>query len=402
MNKKKIMIIHHSGSIGGAGVSVFNTIEALKNEYEIVIYCPSQPKDFSSFLKNNGVVVKTFDFPIGSIHHYSGGSSLFSLGFAKGITNIYAHKEKWKKIFDIENPDLIIANSKILAWVSLITKNTSFKSICYVRETRKKSTFNVWNNIQKRLLEKFDGVIFISKYDKKQESLKNSNSVIPNFIDMKNYKESLSRKEICERLNLNPKDFNILFVGGMLKIKGFDIAVESMKYLKNTNAKLIVAGDSKFIYRPNTNILNKIYNFLKKKHENKIERIIKENNLEKNIEKIGIQNRMNDIYSLADVLIFPATTPHQARPVFEAGATATPVIMPDFENTLEYVSNDINGLIFKNKNSKDLADKIQTIINDKEFAQKLGQKNYEYTLKNHTRVTSEKSLKLFISEILNH
>lgn len=238
--KKKIMIIHHSGSIGGAGVSVFNTIEALKNEFEIVIYCPSEPRDFSDFLKKNDVVVKTFDFPIGSIHHYSGGSPLFSPGFAKGIMNIFTYREKWKILLNKENPDLIIANSKILAWVSMITKNTSYKSICYVRETRKKSKLNIWNNVQKKLLEKFDGVIFISEYDKKQESLKNNNSVIPNFIDLENYKESLERVEICKKLDLNPNDFNILFVGGMLKIKGFDIAVESMKYLKDTNAKLIV------------------------------------------------------------------------------------------------------------------------------------------------------------------
>ena len=111
---------------------------------------------------------------------------------------------------------------------------------------------------------------------------------------------------------------------------------------------------------------------------------------------------MNDIYSLADVLVFPATTPHQARPVFEAGAAKTPVIMPDFENTLEYVSNEDNGLIFKRKNSHDLSEKIRLIVQSKEFGQRLGEKNYEYTLKNHTRNTSEKLLKIFIENIISN
>lgn len=401
MKKKKIMIIHHSGSIGGAGVSVYNTVITLKDIYEIVIYCPAYPNDFSKYLLENSINVKTYDFPIGSIHYYSGGSPLFSPGFLKGIVNIFRFKNNWNEILKVEKPDLVIANSKILAWLSIILRKNNIKGICYVRETRKRSFFNVWNNIQSSLLDKFNGVIFISRYDQEKECLKKAISkIIPNFINIDDYKSNMSRKEVCKHFGIEEDSFNILFVGGMLRIKGFDIAVKSMKYLKDFNIKLIVAGDSEFHYKSGRSVYSRFYNFLKRKYENIINKEITQYNLQNNIVKIGIQNNMADIYAMADVLIFPATTPHQARPVFEAGAMKLPVIMPNFENTLEYVSHGDNGLIFKRKNSKSLAENIKILINDGEYRKSLGEKNYEHTLRQHTKETSEKLLKEIIDSIL--
>lgn len=401
--KKKIMILHHSGSIGGAGVSVYNTIMTLRDDYEVVIYCPSSPRDFSDFLKEKCINVKTYDFPIASIPYYSGGPLIFSPGFIKGIINIFQCRKAWDYVLKTENPDLVIANSKILAWTSLIFRKNNQKSICYVRETRKKSILNLWNNIQKSLLDKFDGVIFISRYDQEKESLKNAETeVVPNFINRENYKSNKSRSEACKQFGINSNAFNVLFVGGMLRIKGFNTAVKTMKHLKDLNVQLIVAGDSDFHYKPKKNIGSRIYNYVKRAYENSIKREIDKNNLHNNIIKIGVQKDMIDVYTLADVLIFPATTPHQARPVFEAGAMKVPAIMPDFENTLEYVSHGDNGLIFKRKNPRSLADNISVLIKDEDYRKKLGEKNYESTLKHHTKETSEKLLRDMIEKILHN
>lgn len=398
---KKIMFIHHSGSIGGAGVSLYNTIMSLKDDYEIVIYCPASPGDFSGFLQEKGIAVKTFDFPLGSIHYYSGGPLILSPGFVKGILNIFKYREKWDSILKFEKPDLVISNSKTLAWTASILKKNNQTSLCYVRETRKKSIFNFWNNIQNRLLDRFTGVIFISKYDQQMESLKKAKSkVVPNFINIDSYKKNKSRIEACNHYGLNPDSFNILFVGGMLRIKGFDVAVKSMKYLKDLNVKLIVAGDPEFYYKPGKSVYGKVYNFLKKRYEKGINKEIMENDLQQDIIKIGVQKDMTDVYAMADILIFPATAPHQARPVFEAGATKIPVVMPDFENTVEYVSHGDNGLIFKRKNAKSLANSIKTLAKDDDYRRLLGERNYEHTLNQHTQEASEKLIKEMIKSVL--
>lgn len=401
--KQKIMIIHHSGIIGGAGVTAYNTIMTLKDDYEIVIYCPSEPSDFSEYLKENDINVKTYEFPLGSIHYYSGGSPVLSPGFIKGIINIFKFRKKWDYILKAESPDIVIANSKILVGMVLDFKKNKQKSICYVQETRKKSFLNIWNKIQRVLLDKFDGVIFISRYDQELESLKKAQSVVvPNFINIDSFKSNLGRNEACNNFSIDPNSFNILFVGGMLRIKGFDIAVKSMKYLKDFNIKLIVAGDSEFQYKHENNIYSRLYNYLKRRYEKSINRVIMENNLQNNIIKIGVQKDMADVYALADVLIFPATTPHQARPVFEAGAMKVPAIMPDFENTSEYISHGYNGLIFKRKDPRSLAENIKVLIKDEKYRKHLGEKSYEATLNKHTKETSEKLLKEMIEKILRN
>lgn len=401
--KQKIMIIHHSGIIGGAGVTAYNTIMTLKDDYEIVIYCPSEPSDFSEYLKEKDINVKTYDFPLGSIHFYSGGSPVLSPGFIKGIIDIFKYRKKWDYILKAESPDIVIANSKILSGMALDFKKNKQKSICYVQETRKKSFLNIWNNIQKILLDKFDGIIFISRYDQEMENLKKAQStVVPNFINIDSFKSNLGRNEACNNFSIDPNSFNILFVGGMLRIKGFDIAVKSMKYLKDFNIKLIVAGDSEFQYKHENNIYSRLYNYLKRRYEKSINRVIMENNLQNNIIKIGVQKDMADVYALADVLIFPATTPHQARPVFEAGAMKVPAIMPDFENTSEYISHGYNGLIFKRKNPRSLAENIKVLIKNEKYRKHLGEKSYEATLNKHTKETSEKLLKEMIEKILRN
>lgn len=398
---KKIMIIHHSGSIGGAGISAYNTILSLSNKYEVVIYCPSRPSDYSNFLESKGINVRTFDFPLGSIHYYSGGVPVYSPIFIKNLLRIKKYKSKWKEIILKESPDLIIVNSKITSWFSTITKELQMKSVCFVRETRKKELLKIWNNVQKYFLNKFTGVVFISEYDKNIENLKVPKTmVVPNFLNLNLYEQKRNRNDICEEFGIQPNGFNILFVGGVARIKGIDTAVESMQYLTNHNVNLIVVGDSEFHYSEQSDPFVTIYNYFKRKYEDKIKRTVEKFDLEKRIIKVGIQKDMADMYTIADVLIFPANQPHQARPAFEAGAQKKPVLMPDFENTKEYVKNEENGLIFKRRNSKSLAECIIRLIKDPVLKDRLGENNYNLTLKKHTKEHSEEILLSMVNEIM--
>ncbi|MDN5290076.1 MAG: hypothetical protein PWQ06_315 [Anaerophaga sp.] len=398
---KKILYIHHAGNIGGAGVSAYNTINLLSTKYNVVVLCPSSPRDFSDFLKSKQINVRTYDIPIGSVYYISGGVPIYSPVFVKGIVNIFRYRKSWEAIVKDEAPDLVVVNSKILSWFSLVTENLKVKSVCFVRETRKYSFLNIWNSIHKYLLNKFTKVIFISNYDEKCEGLeKNKATVVPNFLDLSEYVLEYSKKDLLNKFNLPHYGFNILFVGGMAKIKGVDVAINSLKYLTNYNVNLLIVGADKFSYRAENSILDKLYNLIKKRYENKIIKSINKNSLKKSIFFLGVQENMAGVYALADVLIFPANYPHQARPAFEAGALRKTVIMPDFENTEEYVKNNTNGLTFKRRNSRSLAEKIAYLIDNPEVRTKLGDNNYENTVRNHVREVSERKIHEIIKEII--
>ena len=45
------MFIHHSGIIGGAGVSLINTIDFLSDNNEVYVYVSSEPDDMFNLFK---------------------------------------------------------------------------------------------------------------------------------------------------------------------------------------------------------------------------------------------------------------------------------------------------------------------------------------------------------------
>jgi glycosyltransferase involved in cell wall biosynthesis len=89
------------------------------------------------------------------------------------------------------------------------------------------------------------------------------------------------------------------------------------------------------------------------------------------------------LYVAADVVVFPATSPHQARPVLEAGAAAKPVVVADFPNNAEFLAHDVNGLTFPPGDSAALAVQLRRVLADRNLTQRLGHRNRAMTLARH-------------------
>ena len=79
--KKRILLIHHSGLLGGAGVSLYHTWIALKEKFDVMCYIPSYPPDLLDFLTEKGLRPKTFPFRLARLTYYSGGNHPLSLRF---------------------------------------------------------------------------------------------------------------------------------------------------------------------------------------------------------------------------------------------------------------------------------------------------------------------------------
>ena len=80
-----------------------------------------------------------------------------------------------------------------------------------------------------------------------------------------------------------------------------------------------------------------------------------------NIEFIGEKSDLSEVYEKSDLLVFPMTKPHQSRPAFEIGLYSKPVIITKFDNIEEYFTENVNALVFKNNDIKNLAEKIKIL-----------------------------------------
>lgn len=385
--RKKVMIIHHCGFIGGAGVSLLNMVDSLKEIYDVEVYIPNSPSELKGEFQSNDSSVCTYPFRMGQILYYNGGFNLYNPKFwYYAVVQTISQVGYWKNIIKEKKPDLVIVNSQVLCWLGKIFKECNVKSICYVRETMLGNSSNIMNKMIKSMLETFSAVFFISEYDKKNANLKRTcGIVVPDFVEVERYEDAVGRKKACELLKLDENAFNILFVGGVSELKGMHIAVKSMELLKNKQATLIIAGQG-YIRHKITGLLSAIQYIRQHKniqYSRMIEKMINVNELQDTIKFIGIQSDISIAYSASDVLIFPMTKAHQSRPAFEIGVQKKPVVISNFENIKEYVTDGVNGLVFEPGNPEDLAEKIDQLINNFSLKKNLGEKNYERTLQEH-------------------
>ncbi|WP_239738327.1 glycosyltransferase [Mammaliicoccus sp. H-M32] len=357
---KNILFIHHYGGYGGAGISLINNIEMLKDDYRITVILPSYPDDMRNELLRLNIKVIEFNDVIGTVPIYSGGSDFWKPSMYKSIFKIFGFNKFLNKIIKTGNYDFLLVNSITLFWVGF-KKNIQFEKLgCFVRETRDKKK-KISNILIKKILNKyFSKIFFISEFDKNTYEDRRSKS--------KYYLINDCMKKVTFIKSKNKNSLNLLFLGGYQKIKGLDILLKALNYLNNKDIKLSIAGDTE----------------IKSSYANKIQKSI--NTLNKkgmNIKVIGTVKNASDMYNDTDILIFPSRKPHQSRPLFEAGFYKIPVIITENEIVNERIENGFNGFKFEARNFKSLSRKIKLFIKNPNLVNKLGENNYELSLKNH-------------------
>lgn len=403
MSKKKILFIHHSGLLGGAGVSLYNMWKTLEQDFDVVTYIPEEPKDLYNFFIGKSMDVNTFDYRIGKITYYSGGNNIGHPKFWFHAIRIIFHRNKWRKIINVEKPDIVIINSKVISWFGQLLKEMKIKSICIVRETIIGKPSNIINSFINKMLENFSIVTFLSKYDSDQTNLKKTKSIIsPDYLKITEYSNKTTKEQACDLLSITAHSFNVLFVGGINELKGIDLAIEALIKLSHLDIKLVVAG-----YDAGKIKIEKPFDLIKllKKRKaisisKKIRKTILNNSLDSKVNFIGVQTDITTAYTASDLLIFPMKKAHQARPAFEIGAQKKTLIIPDFKNIREFFINNYNCITCEPNNSDSLSHAIEMLYSNKSLLNFLGENNFRTTLKYHSEDVAMKFLKKEINKLL--
>lgn len=389
-NKKKILFLHHSSTIGGAGLSGLNVLRAIPKElYEVTVYCNSEETGMAEIYQDAGFdVIYAGKSPIG-FSHYSGGETFaLSPHVFVNLFRIYRDKKKISSLIEKTQPDIVIVNSMTLFWIGKIAKTYNTETICFFRETYAKDLLGLRNRIIKYGLEKyFDKISFISQYDlNKSKNMNCIKTTIYNMIPDEEYSrinKSLAKKN----LGLSDDDFNVLYVGGMSPLKGASIAVKAISKTRNKNIKLVFIGYKYKRKRKEIKdckgLKNKIKYLFKLDYEAKVIDYIIANGLESRILFFDNQRNTIPFFVSCDALISPSTKPHQARPIFEAGFAKIPVIASDFPNIREVINSE-SGFLFKNKDADELASLLDSISTSPDQVKNKVEKNYTNTFSRHT------------------
>ena len=142
--------------------------------------------------------------------------------------------------------------------------------------------------------------------------------------------------------NLEKNNFNIFTISRHIKTKNIDVVIKAIYLLKNRikNIKLIIGG--------------------KGEDTKRLQNLVKNLGLEKNVKFVGFINekQKNNYFSKSNLFISASTVEGFGITLIESMSKKVPIICSNIEVFKEINIEGKTGFFFKQKNEKDLSEKI--------------------------------------------
>ena len=169
--------------------------------------------------------------------------------------------------------------------------------------------------------------------------------------------------------------------------KGQDVLVKALSECSKKGLKFHCnfVGDP-FIVEPDAKIV--------------LENMVKELDLLKDISFLGHRTDISELLSESDLFILPSKFEGFGLTILEAMACKLPVIASNQGGPADLIEHGKNGLLFKNEDYIDLAEKIIELSQNKELMQKISENGFEFVQKFDISTTCNSYYDLF-EELVN-
>ncbi len=376
MNKIKVLYIHHGHGIGGASVSLIDLIKNLDGnvvEPVFLLIHHKKNKELSKILSEHGEVIfssgiKEYSHTTGEWYNFHTPKSIIkffinSIFFIPSILFTYLYIKKIK-------PDIIHLNSFSLIPSLIGAKLARIPVIIHIREHIADGYFGIRKKLFISIVTKFsDKIISICKTNaepflQNQDIHSNKIVVLYEPIDAKRFRPLTKKEKLMFRqkygFDLHSKI--VLFLGGVNPIKGtYEFLNAAQKILEdkdiNENVVFVVCGMDiplkRAIYRifSRFNYKYKVWNLLT------TSRLLQEN-----VIIFPTIKHIEELIGISDVIVFPSTTPHFARPLVEGLFMKACVVGSNFPEIREIIFNRTFGYLVEPKNITQLSDVIKNSI----------------------------------------
>lgn len=320
--------------------------------YDISILTTNQNNQ-KIFYKNINTKIKFYDLGINYDLDYN--KSFFNriIPFLK---KQYIHREKLKKFLYNNKFDVVISLGCEETFFLPVIKDGSKKirEVHFNKEYRKilvksfnksfmykiKAYFDTWR--EEKLINKYDEFVVLTNEDKELWNNKKVR-VIPNSLTFKSEKIS----------NLGNK--KIISVGRLDGQKGYDLLIKIWKKVIKKSPDWILE-----IYGEGAD-------------RKKLEKQIKENNLENSLSLKGTINNIQDKYLESSIYVMSSRYEGMPMVLLEAMSYGLPVVSFDCKcGPKDIIKNGKSGYLCKSYDVNEMAEKIEKLIMDEESRKKMG------------------------------
>lgn len=337
----------------GISIETVNNIKIVRLSILKVSGKPDMSHDFNegilfsqAILKNN--IYNSIRYDYIYTHHWS---SILPPLIGK-INPIKAHIHiphllafEKQRLLNIDIPSEILASERIIL--------SSANTIIALSASEKNSIINAYNTDPDKIV------------------------IIPNGVDICFVKGNKIKN------NLESKTM-ILSIGRISRQKGYHVLIEAINKLTKAGYNLYcnIAGE---IYRGEYEYIN----HLKDK--------INSYDLNHRVIFLGEIDHKNllDIMSTSDIYVQSSLYESQGIALLEAMCCMLPVVASNLPAISEYITNNINGMLFDPGNSDELAQKIETYLLNNDIAKIYSQNAYNVKSIYNWEITRDKMSKIF-------
>jgi L-malate glycosyltransferase len=160
-----------------------------------------------------------------------------------------------------------------------------------------------------------------------------------------------------ESLGFSSEDLIIISVGRLVKRKGFDLAIQAIAELPYDNIKYLIVGDGP--------------------EENSLRDLVEKLKIDDRVKFLGYQPEDKKFQYLDCADIYLLSSIHEGFGIclMEAMYSGLPIVATDDGGQADLLKEGINTLFVPSANIKELAVKINDLINDKSLRKKMGENN---------------------------
>lgn len=353
---KKILMVAQTLGGGGTEVALVELINHLDTKkYEITLLLMDKDTSFIDRIKRK-IKIKYLKFDDMFWHNLVSMNTMVGKAIKKANINrslkIYdiTLKHIYSSVFN-KKYDLAIDFYGYGSFTTAIVadKVNASKKVTWLHDAKMSWIKNV-----EEYFDKYNKIFCVSKsvkvsFDKLYPQIDNKSEVFYNLID----KTNIIRKstEFVPH-NFKKNKFNIVSVGRLTEQKGFDIALESAKILKNRglNFQWFVVGEGR--------------------DRKKLEKKMRKLNLNNFFFFLGQKANPYPYIKNGNVFVLPSRHEGYGLAVLEARVLKKPVIVSNIPVYKEQIINNKNGLISE-LNAEDLSNKIMKLYYDSDLQEKI-------------------------------
>jgi glycosyltransferase involved in cell wall biosynthesis len=380
-NIKKILYIHHGKGLGGAPLSLLYLIQALdKNIYHPIVLFLYDSEIIDLYKKNKIETIgplNVCDFSHTKIwwfrwyhFHLILKHSWHTLKTINTIAPYWLNKIK---------PDIIHLNtSSLMGWAHVAHKK-KIPVVWHIREPLAQGYLGLRKKLITHWVQKYATAITpICHHDALPWINNPKTQVIYNTVNPEDFNFTLDPNSFLEKHKLLPNSPKILFLGGLSQEKGALNIVKIFSQVLETvpQAQLLIAG---YFDEPTRSLLfKKISPYAR--YIKQVQQIL--NPIKQSVIPLGPISNVAQAMAASNVIVFPATVGHFARPIIEAGFMKKPVIASAIPPLDELVINKKTGYLIPPNDFFTWTNILCQLLTNQALCDQLGQDGYIFCSQN--------------------